>query len=62
MTRVTFNFPSEEAAEAFLEWLSESGEQSLWEYLDAQEREYIEFDYREGSGFPRIIKVTVGDD
>lgn len=57
MKEVKFVFDNDLAADHFLVWLCESGEQDYWQWMEYREQEEsgditaVEFDYHTGDGF-----------
>jgi guanylate kinase len=69
-TIVSFQFSNAKAANCFLEWLSNSGEQSYWEAMEYVEEDIaegnitaVEFDYwslNKGKTFGPKVKMVCG--
>jgi hypothetical protein len=69
-TVISFHFDNEEAAQHFLVWLSESGEQEYWDWMEYREEDEekgditaLDFDYwslNEGKTFGPKIKMKCG--
>lgn len=61
-SELTLKFENQKAAEHFLVWLSEAGEQDYWNYMECREEEEeglitgTQFNYHEPGGGIVIIK------
>ena len=47
-SNLIIEFPNDELARNFAEWLCESGEQDYWMYQECQENDTVTFDYHSG--------------
>ena len=66
MKEITFKFDNEDAAQHFLLWLCESGEQDYWMWMEYREQEedgqitVLSFDYHGGlSGYDNFGKHPI---